>query len=391
MVARFCTLKSCMSSWFSKASMAPSKLREGGIFTFLDGWKNGYPAVNNEKTIFMKHQGDDFIIHGLFVDDMMHVPTCDALKQEFMENYTKDFQITGGCLMETFLGMQVEQSKGKIRLHLDNYIRETLDEYKEFAMKSLRPKQVPIQPGLILEKDDCPIVPDPRKQKFYRSFIAKLQFAATWIRFDISFAVAQLARFCASAGKTHWAALHHLMEYLDAHSSFKLTYRKRSAFSNGLTGFADSDWAMSLSRRSTTGNLFLYNRSPISWRSKLQKTIALSTAEAEYYSASTAAVEVIYLRYLLRSMGFAPKSWTPVYEDNNACIEWSNNIIGGRERAKHIDIRKHFAHEAVQNGHLRLIRVDTSKQLADIFTKGLHPQPWATCVQSILGGKWENT
>ena len=143
------------------------------------------------------------------------------------------------------------------------------------------------------------------------------------------------------------------MEYLDAHSSFKLTYRKRSALSNGLTGFADSDWAMSLSRRSTTGNLFLYNRSPISWRSKLQKTIALSTAEAEYYSASTAAVEVIYLRYLLRSMGFAPKSWTPVYEDNNACIEWSNNIIGGRERAKHIDIRKHFAHEAVQNGHLR--------------------------------------
>ena len=92
-------------------------------------------------------------------------------------------------------------------------------------------------------------------------------------------------------------------------------------------------------------------------------------------------------------MGFAPKSWTPVYEDNNACIEWSNNIIGGRERGKHIDIRKHFAHEAVQNGHLRLIRVDTSesKQLADIFTKGLHPQPWATCVKVILGGKWERT
>jgi hypothetical protein len=102
---------------------------------------------------------------------MMHVPTCDALKQEFMAKYTKDFQITGGGLMETFLGMQVEQSQGKIRLHLDNYIRETLDEYKEFSTKSLRPKQVPIQPGLILEKTDCPIVPDPRKQKFYRSLL----------------------------------------------------------------------------------------------------------------------------------------------------------------------------------------------------------------------------
>jgi hypothetical protein len=90
-------------------------------------------------------------------------------------------------------------------------------------------------------------------------------------------------------------------------------------------------------------------------------------------------------------MRLAPKSWTPVYEDNNACIEWSNNVIGGRERAKHIDIRKHFAHEAVKKGHLRLIRVDTSKQLADIFTKGRHPQQWATRDKSILAGKREKT
>ncbi len=71
--------------------------------------KNGYPAENCEKTIFMKRQGDDFIIQGLFVDDMMHVPTCDVHKQEFMAKYTKDFKITGGGLVETFLGMQVEQ------------------------------------------------------------------------------------------------------------------------------------------------------------------------------------------------------------------------------------------------------------------------------------------
>ncbi len=115
--------------------------------------KNGYPAVNSEMIIFMKRQGNDFIIHGLFVDDMMHVPTRDALKHEFMGEYTRDFNITGQGLMETFLGTH----------------------------------------------------------------------AATWVRFDLSFAVAQLARFCASVGKSHWAALHHLMEYLQAQQSFKLT------------------------------------------------------------------------------------------------------------------------------------------------------------------------
>ena len=101
---------------------------------------NGYPAVNSEKTIFMKRDGDDFIIHGLFVDDMMHVPTCDRLWKEFLGKYTKDFDITGGDLMETFLGMQVEQSKSKkaVRLHLDNYIKELLDEYNAYATKYLR-------------------------------------------------------------------------------------------------------------------------------------------------------------------------------------------------------------------------------------------------------------
>ena len=96
---------------------------------------------------------------------------------------------------------------------------------------------------------------------------------------------------------------------------------------------------------------------------------------------------MIYLRYLLKNMKFVQPTWTPVYEDDDACIEWSNNIIGGRERAKHIDIRKHFAHEAVRNGHLRLVRVDTSDQLADVFTKGLHPGPMVECLSSIIGGK----
>ncbi len=115
--------------------------------------ENGYPEVNSEKTIFMKRQGDDFITHSLFVDYMMHIPTCDALKQDFMEKYTKDFDITGVSWRNIWVctAMQVEQSQGKIRLHL-NYIRETLDEYKAFQTKSPRPKLVPIQPGLVLDK-----------------------------------------------------------------------------------------------------------------------------------------------------------------------------------------------------------------------------------------------
>ena len=120
----------------------------------------------------------------------------------------------------------------------------------------------------------------------------------------------------------------------------------------------------------------------------MQKTIALSTAEAEYYSASEIAVEleIIYLRNLIRNMGLPQEDDTPVYEDNTACIEWGNHIIGGRERAKHIDIRKHFAHEAIQNRHMRLIRVSTDEQFADIFTKALPFPQFERCLMGLIGG-----
>ena len=108
--------------------------------------------------------------------------------------------------METFLGMEVEQPGKLIKLHLesDSYIQEVLKDYKEYIKKSLR---VPMSPGLVLDNEDCQDLPDPRKQKYYCSFVAKLQFSTSWIRFNIAFSVSSLARFCASAGPSYWAEL----------------------------------------------------------------------------------------------------------------------------------------------------------------------------------------
>ncbi len=87
---------------------------------------HGYPAINSEKTMFMKWDGDDFILHGLFVDDMSIIPTSDHLKEEFMALYSADFDFTGGDLMQSFLGLEVKQLDGCIKLHLDTYIQELI-------------------------------------------------------------------------------------------------------------------------------------------------------------------------------------------------------------------------------------------------------------------------
>jgi hypothetical protein len=126
------------------------------------------------------------------------------------------------------------------------------------------------------------------------------------------------------------------------------------------------------------------------WRPKLQKTILLSTADAEYYAASEIAIKIIYLLNLLHHMGFPQGDDTPVYEDSKACIEWGNHIIGGREHAKHIDICKYFVYEVIQNRHIRLIRVSTSDRLADIFTKALPLSRFERYVEGLMRGPAPN-
>jgi hypothetical protein len=172
--------------------------------THISTWmeNNGYEAINSEKIISMKRKGAEYIIHRLFVDGMMHIYSCDAIKDDFLALDKMDFKITGGSKMETFLGMVVGQDDKSIKIHLDNYVKEVIAKNWDYIKKSLRPKKVLISPGAALRAEDIPELPDPTKQKFYRSFIEKLQFAAQH-GFNLIFHLlyqSQLARFCASAG-----------------------------------------------------------------------------------------------------------------------------------------------------------------------------------------------
>ncbi len=135
---------------------------------------NGCEAINGEKTSFMKRKGAGYIIHGLFVDDMMHIYSCDAMKDEFPALYKKDFEITGGSKMEKFLGMVVEQDDKSIKIHLDNYVKGVIAEYLDYIKKSLRPKKVPISPGTAFRAEEIPEFPDPTNRsitvRLWRSF-----------------------------------------------------------------------------------------------------------------------------------------------------------------------------------------------------------------------------
>ena len=138
-----------------------------------------------------------------------------------------------------------------------------------------------------------------------------------------------------------------------------------------LVGYSDSDYAGDVdNRRSTSGYVFMLSGAAITWKSTLQSTVALSTAEAEYMGLTDAAKEAIYLRNLLSDFGLSPTSPVLVYGDNQSSIAISRNPIN-HSAMKHVHVKHHFVREKVENGDIELRYIPIAKMLADAMTKPL--------------------
>jgi hypothetical protein len=169
-------------------------------------------------------------------------------------------------------------------------------------------------------------------------------------------------------------AAHHVLRYLRGTYDQAIVYERSHERVNTLWGWVDSDWAADLdSRRSHTGYILMLTGGAVSWKSRRQDCVSLSTSEAEYVAASQCRQEVVYLRWILRDFGFIPVGPTLVYEDNLACVAMSENPVR-RKYSRHIDIRRYFVRDLVAQNVLKLIPLRTSLMVADALTKSL-PAP----------------
>ena len=138
-----------------------------------------------------------------------------------------------------------------------------------------------------------------------------------------------------------------------------------------LVGYSDSDLAGDINdRKSTTGVVFFLNGSPITWTSQKQKVVALSSCEAEYMAAATAACQGIWLSRLYGELARSDPMTVKLFIDNKSAIALSKNPVH-HDRSKHIDIRFHFIRECIEDGKVPIEHVGTDKQLADLLTKAL--------------------
>jgi hypothetical protein len=163
-------------------------------------------------------------------------------------------------------------------------------------------------------------------------------------------------------------AVKRILRYLVSTTCFGIWYPKGSTFD--LTGYSDSDCARcKVDRKSTSGTCQFLGRSLVSWSSKKQTSVALSTADAEYVTAGQCCTQLLWMRQTLWDFGYN-LSKVPLLCDNESAIRLADNPVE-HSRTKHIDIRHHFLRDHQQKGDINVYHISTENQLADIFTKPL--------------------
>ena len=239
-----------------------------------------------------------------------------------------------------------------------------LEKYRQTEAK---PVSTPADLKVKLQKEDG--FSRPVDATSYQSMVGSLLYAAIATRPDIAQAVGVVSKFCANPTQNHLTAAKRILRYLKATAYLGLSYKKCA--DGNLIGYSDADWVGDIDDcHSTSGNVFSFACGAVSWLSKKQATVSLSTAEAEYVALSTATQEAIWLRRLLADIGEPPEGPTEIYEDNQGAISMAKNPVG-HARTKHIDIRYHFVREGVRDGAIALKYIATDEMIADILTKPL--------------------
>ena len=236
-----------------------------------------------------------------------------------------------------FLGMNFVQTNSVVTIDQTLYLESILHKYQMYDCK---PRATPCEAPTVKPSQSLPTQStDSRK---FREIVGSLIYATTCTRPDLSWVVSRLSQNLANPRESDWVMLKHVLRYVKGTSKYKLFYSKCDGDLE-LVGYSDSDWASSHEdRRSTSGYCFYANTecSPISWKSKKQPTVALSSCEAEYMALGLSTQEALYLERYSTDLNVLSKPLV-IYSDSQSAIELVKNPVK-HNKSKHIDIRHHF-------------------------------------------------
>jgi len=304
---------------------------------------------------------DDLVLAAAKIEDISWIKTTLA----------QAFEMTDLGKLKVFLGLEIRRDRSQLLLSISQqrYIDRILERH---GMQDSRPSLTPLDPNTRLRSD--PIGESSLHDtqhislEVYQSAVGSLMYAMLGTRPDIAYSVGLVSQFSHTPEPAHWIAVKRIFRYLVATRHYVLQY----GLNNNTGGYSDADWGAGHDRKSIGGFVFLMDGGAISWASKKQSSIALSTTEAEYMAMTQATKEIMWLRILLDEIGAFKHigSISQLHADNQGAIALARNPEY-HARTKHIDIQYHFIRHQVTAEKIHLRYCTSSNMVADIMTKAL--------------------
>ena len=315
------------------------------------------------------------IIINVYVNDILIVDFSKFEIQIIKNRLSEIFQMTDLRSVSYYLGMKVTRDRLNriIRLSQADYVEQIL---KDHGMWDAKPVSISMKTITRPEKasNDYQALTELRQK--YQSAMSSLMYAMLGTRPNIAFAVSVVSRYGSNPTPAHWIAVKRILRYLRGTVNLELIYQEDLS---SLTGYTDSDWAGDHdTRRSTSGYVFSIGSGVISWSSKRQPTVALSTCEAEYIGQTQVTKEAIWLQGLLQQLALsdndrnlnATSHTIVIYGDNQKVIALVKNPQN-HGRCKHMEIQQKFVREKVTDQIIDLVYTPTDQMMADGLIKVL--------------------
>lgn len=318
-----------------------------------------------DSCIHFKNSGEKKFIVATYVDDLLIFTNDESTLNSFKKQIFSRFRMKDLGDAKSFLGINLSRDReaGTIAIDQKKYITDLLSK---FGMTDCNSASTPMDVNQKFRKP----VPEEIIDVPYQELIGSLLFAARITRPDIMFAVNFLSKFNTCPGKDQWTAAKRILRYLKGSIDKKLMYSRDNQPDIEIVGYCDADFAADVEdRKSISGFVYMMSGGAVTWNSRKQQTVALSTTESEYMSISCAVQEEFWLKNLVEELLNSSISIT-LHVDNMSALQLAKNS-SFHSRTKHIDVRHHYIREAMDKNLIQLKHIGTNDMIADILTKGL--------------------
>ncbi len=331
---------------------------------------HGFKRTDADLCIYIKGQEKHNIIIMIYVDDLIVMAKTKSSIDEVCEQLKTEFDIKELGEVKYCLGIEVKRDRLKkiIEISQESMINRVAERFK---MSDCKPTYLPADANSRLTKPESQSDYETSKMP-YRELVGSLMYIMVCTRPDISNAVGEVSKFCENFDKEHWSAALKILKYLKTTKKLSLVFE--GSVKMPMVAYADASWASDQdSGRSITGYVIMINGTSVSWKSRRQPTVAMSSTEAEYMALFAVTQEVIWMRRLLCQVDTSFTSHrkpTVVFQDNKSTILLANNP-SQHARTKHINTKFHFVRDQVSDSTIQIEYKSTEEMVADILTKAV--------------------